>query len=394
LRNNEVLSIYNYKWFGQNREHLHERARRGSGGIGCFIKETLLQQYDCKVLDSSFEGIFIIQLEHKVSRFKICLYIVYLPPERSVKGRDADTFFEHLLNCTYMYSQSDMSLVLGDLNGRIGNKDDFVDEVDDVLERKSIDDGANKHGDSLLQFCKDSKFVILNGRVTPEYDNFTCISTKGKSVVDYILCPQSDVTFCKMLQFIRVTNLLQKYNLTPPEIGTEGNLPDHSIVCAHVKVHYESDLTDHIVLNKRFRYNFRNIPASFMNNDTVANMVDNAMVGIDNCLHTQEQVDSIYQTVCNVYATEMNDKLLLSIPRNNKGVKRKPKPWWCDELSVLWKELCGARKSYVRESGNRALRRWLRGQFLMKQSEFDKVYRRIKRKYEKDFISNIGNCLM
>ena len=41
----------------------------------------------------------------------------------------------------------------------------------------------------------ETKLYILNGRITPEYDDYTCDSSRGRSVVDYILCPQLSLNF-------------------------------------------------------------------------------------------------------------------------------------------------------------------------------------------------------
>ena len=35
---------------------------------------------------------------------------------------------------------------------------------------------------------------VLNGRITPEFDNFTSISTKGNAVVDYMWVPHDILT--------------------------------------------------------------------------------------------------------------------------------------------------------------------------------------------------------
>ena len=74
----------------------------------------------------------------------------------------------------------------GDYNGRIGKCDDVNLDVDkDVVKRISIDTVKNAHGDALLEFIADGKLAILNGRVDPNNDNYTFISSRGKSVVDY-----------------------------------------------------------------------------------------------------------------------------------------------------------------------------------------------------------------
>ena len=255
LKDSDEIELPGYKWFGQNRTVLHSRAVRGSGGIGCFVKIELLQYFDCCVLDSEQEGILILELCNKSSHFKICLYVVYLPPERSIRGRNSDSFFEYLLSKSYLYIDHDLNIVCGDLNARVADKIDYALNVDDtVSDRTCIDTGYNKHGESLLEFCKDSKFLIVNGRVTADKDDFTFVSTRGKSVVDYILTPQTDIDFFEEAKVLLVSDVISEYNLIPPDGGSEGHLPDHSVVCAKVKVHYQKELQT-VEVNEPKRYN-------------------------------------------------------------------------------------------------------------------------------------------
>ena len=45
LKGSETLSLLRYVWFGQNRQKLHAKAKRGSGGIGCFVRTQVLQNF-------------------------------------------------------------------------------------------------------------------------------------------------------------------------------------------------------------------------------------------------------------------------------------------------------------------------------------------------------------
>ncbi len=38
---------------------------------------------------------------------------------------------------------------------------------------------------------------ILNGRITPQFDNYTSVSVKGKSVVDYFAVSHKNLGLCK-----------------------------------------------------------------------------------------------------------------------------------------------------------------------------------------------------
>ncbi len=77
----------------------------------------------------------------------------------------------------------------GDYNARIGQLHYVTEDIDSSIPpRCVIDDVVYGHGEALIDFIEDCKLCILNGRLDPLNDNFTYISDKGKSVVDYIKC--------------------------------------------------------------------------------------------------------------------------------------------------------------------------------------------------------------
>ena len=94
-----------------------------------------------------------------------------------------------LLTIVYTCSYADAVVFCGDFNSRIGNNLDYIPDIDPVTERLAIDISKNSHGSSFLEFLKEAKLCVLNGRVTKEFDNFTFSSTRGNSVVDYFIVP-------------------------------------------------------------------------------------------------------------------------------------------------------------------------------------------------------------
>ena len=47
-------------------------------------------------------------------------------------------------------------IAMGDFNGRVGNMDDYIREVEDVPLRVPLDEYVNKHGESLIEFLRDA----------------------------------------------------------------------------------------------------------------------------------------------------------------------------------------------------------------------------------------------
>lgn len=62
-------------------------------------------------------------------------------------------------------------------------------------QRQVIDTTSNYYGKQLVNVLRDCKMVTLNGGFSSDNDNFTVISTSGKSVVDYVIV-QTDHFHC------------------------------------------------------------------------------------------------------------------------------------------------------------------------------------------------------
>ena len=80
---------------------------------------------------------------------------------------------------------------MGDLNGRVGHKVDYMDVIDDLPASTVIDNVVNNRHIAMIQFCLQMKMCIINGRASPLNDNYICISHRGKSIVNYaLICHQ------------------------------------------------------------------------------------------------------------------------------------------------------------------------------------------------------------
>ena len=110
---------------------------------------------------------------------------------------------------------SDCDLVLGwgDVNSRTKSELDFIPDIDGnlITPRSNPDLVKNSHGQYFLQFLKDNRALICNGRVTPVFNDFTFLSTRGRSVPDYIYCPADHIQYCKELKVIKVSEIIRNY---------------------------------------------------------------------------------------------------------------------------------------------------------------------------------------
>lgn len=79
---------------------------------------------------------------------------------------------------------------MGDFNARIGSLSDIISDIDSAPERQIIDQTTNQHGRDLIEFkfidFMEAKYCVLNCRFGISNNNFTSVSRKGRSVVDFI----------------------------------------------------------------------------------------------------------------------------------------------------------------------------------------------------------------
>ena len=139
LANNADLQVGGYKWFGNCRKQVHNKAWNSSGGVGFLVSEECLQDFDVKVADNSYEGILWITIVHKrCQNAKFRASVCYLPPEHSSLNVNGQEFYETLLGQVYSF-QNDPYYICGDFNSRLGELVDFI-EGEDSIERRHVVD--------------------------------------------------------------------------------------------------------------------------------------------------------------------------------------------------------------------------------------------------------------
>jgi hypothetical protein len=390
------------------------------------VKRTLLNDYDVRVIDKCKDGVLALQFTNKMTDYTFVIISCYLPPENSVWGSDPTGFFIHVLGLLYSFTNADAVYIMGDLNARIGEKEDFIHEIDSgICARKALDKFVNKHGEAFLDFLTESKCCTVNGRINTDGDNFTFVDARrGSSVVDYVVVPHDCLKYISHFK-VHVGNQLCQ------ELGLQGlQHSDHSLVEFHFSPCYYSNeqdeqrldplstrsqvsgngldvsdadrdryytgsnnITHGSDLNRYYtRFKVNQITDQFMSSDMCRQAVIRCAERILSMRNSQSEIDRAYKEACDVYYTEMNK--WLKSKNVNFSAKRRwhrtPKPFWDDHLSHLWNLLCEAESGYLSER-NRHKRRDLRKVFKDHQNEFDKYYRKQKRKYFRNKCMDIEN---
>ena len=421
ILNDEFIAYY------FSRKNVNVNARRHSGGVAVFVKKNLFSTYHIKVIDKCRDGILALQFTNKLTDYMFVVMSCYLPPDNSVWGNDPVGFFVHILGFLYTWSTVDAVYIMGDFNARIGDKLDYIHGVDnEIPHRVALDKYVNKHGEAFLEFLNESKCCTINGRINNDNDNFTFVDARrGSSVVDYIVVPHDcliNVNYFK----VHVGNQLCE------ELGLQGlQHSDHSLLEFHFSPCHYSNVQDvlrsdtsnmcNVIgegadlntihgsdrnryynepnnlhtpdLNRYYtRFKLNQVPDQFMSNDICRRAITNCIDHILTIRNQQSEIDLAYKQACDVYYTEMNK--WLKSKNVNKSAKRRwhhtPKPFWDEHLSHLWHLLCQAESRYLSER-NASIRRTLRNTFKNCQNQFDRHYKKKKRKYLRDKCLEIEN---
>ena len=135
LHNKQNLDLPGYTWYGQNREK-HVKAKKGSGGIGFFVKNYLTNNYTVEALDSEHEGILWLKFNAPQNEKSFNCCVCYVPPSDSTRSLDLTEFYDTLMCQVHVYCKDKDFFIWGDFNGRLGELEDFIPGVDSIPERK------------------------------------------------------------------------------------------------------------------------------------------------------------------------------------------------------------------------------------------------------------------
>ena len=363
------------------------------GGVGLFVKHSLFSTFDVSIIDRSIDGILGVLFTHKVTEYKFIVFSCNLPPEDSPWGRDSTSFYGHLLSLIYFRNYVDCYFVCGDSNGRTGSLNDYINDVDELPARVCIDSVKNPHGESFVDFLLESRMCITNGRVTPEFDDFTSVSTKGRAVVDYIAASQECVQNCVKCEVLCMRDVIERYNLQGL-IGLSCRPPDHSAISLSFSIDNVIDVpydpATNFESNTHKRYRLKNILICFMSSAHWEYVVSELISKIENTHRHQAHLDDLYQEVCHSIFTEMDQHIKYS--DNSKPMRKKFKnfkPYWSEDLSNLWQDMSTGERDFRKCPRNSENKTILHHRFKSKRAIFDKSLRQAERPYNRRLADDI-----
>jgi exonuclease III len=188
---------------------------RSKGGIVITMKNSVRR--GVKILES-YDG-YMVWMKFVKEFFNLDrdLYIcaIYIPPidsSNNVLTKDKYELWDKLEESISKYSEYGHIMVMGDLNSRISNHDETLQdsrEIDSLSgldqneyngKRNSSDHVTNMFGRKLLDICRQCNLNILNGRALGDLQGqFTSFHYNGSSVIDY--CIVNSEFYTKIVYF-------------------------------------------------------------------------------------------------------------------------------------------------------------------------------------------------
>ena len=398
---NEFFELKNYKVFQNNRPILTGGARRGSGGIAIAINDSVLETHALVSVIKGVDGQISVIIQNTTNDFKIGILGLYLPPENYIYGKEPEIFFneagvmwQDLFNC-------DLLVGGGDINARTKDLIDYLPEIDGNLIpiRQNPDHIKNSHANSFITFLKDNRSIILNGRVTPELNNYTFVNHRGCSVPDYLFSPIDHLTYCREMRTMLMSDIVKILNIQPPEC-----LPDHSLLFGIFETSFYGKSSEKVIssgFNKKNiettntastrqkKKNLKKMPANFFMSEEIRLKVFETITRIESSQSTRDEVNNLWSSIKDLFLSELNKLPNIPISTNKKQNKlfRKSQPFWSNDLEALWKTTCQIEKNYLNfkvvTPADRYNKSILRNEFKDARKVFDKTFRQAKRNYKK-----------
>ena len=223
----------------------------------------------------------------------------------------------------------------------------------------------NTQGEEFIEFLQEMNMCVLNGRFSN--DNFTCISSRGKSVVDYICVLQDQFNLYNDFRVHVVTEMIDKCAIMEL-ISDLSRPPDHSIIivsvhlspgdalCAGINSDQGRAIVENEMRNNNAiravnvwaesvksksarKYDLSAIPNNCMSNGAWCENINVIVDHLQSHCEDQNELDCLYDDMCRNVFGEM-DKFLkyeeFSGCKTGKLLKFH-KPYWNDRLTELWK---------------------------------------------------------
>ncbi|CAC5385362.1 unnamed protein product [Mytilus coruscus] len=215
--------------------------------------------------------------------------------EQTYRRSRSPADFNNGHNDRYKHSEQWSSTGSPRRHSRCGEESDYIVGVDNIMSRNVVDFKCNSHCNSFLDFLINSNCCMLNGRKCINND-FTYVSTKGQSVVDYMIIKQDNLSI-DHFNVIRASDFVTEAGLNICGIDSR-YVPDHSFLKCSVNLQSVGVVED-FDKNERCRsnvhlkkYDLRKIPLDFLKSDEIQTLLLQTIKDIEDSVVSQDNLNN------------------------------------------------------------------------------------------------------
>ena len=241
------VSIEGFEHMVLNRTEKKPGTKRNSGGLVVYIKSELFDENTLVKFDGD-EQIWFKLKNNIISDKPIYFCLCYVLPPGTTRNSMVDScIFDRMLDTVAEIESKEQDcsfIICGDMNARTRESADYLTDDnsqhvplpedytldENIPPRFSLDKNAsNANGNMLLSFCKQTSLRIANGRYGSDkmVGNFTCTTSRGRSLVDYVLANKY------------ILDKIESFDIGEPNI-----LSDHHLVSFSLSTHLPSDCNE------------------------------------------------------------------------------------------------------------------------------------------------------
>ena len=325
-----------------------------------------MSELGVEIVDVTLEDVMWVKFQHQKSGCVFFVAVCYIPPVGSSRDVDVAERFLLLEEQIQRFQAEGQVVICGDFNARCGGLRDVDDERED---RCIVDMVKNEQGEMLVECMRSTGLCFVSGRKGA--DEFTCISSKGRSVVDYCLVPFDELA--NIDDFMVRTMSQCEAHLCVSEEGFR--VLDHSVFMWDLLVDDSiANLTE--VADKedggggvQKKYV---VPEGYMLGET--KFIEGIIAGLRAVEGSQCRLDAVYD--------ELVTGLKAGLKEVSYGERKKGKVWFTKELANLRKELHRRESEWLRSRAGED-RKQMRSKYLEMRQTYSKAVRRVKRSYQR-----------
>ncbi|KAG1682423.1 Craniofacial development protein 2 [Nymphon striatum] len=339
----DILGLCETRWTGcgtiQKKNHtmMYAGGDVHARGVCIIIKKKLLRSV--KGFWTVSDRVILMKIAAKP--FDLCIIQVYAPTSEC-EMEEIESFYEQVENTMKQVKPSDILIIMGDLNAKVGRG-----RHGNVVGNWGLGK-RNERGERLIEFAEKNSMCIMNTWFSQPARKLYTWSSPGdiyRNQIDYILIKT------------RFKTSIHKVRTYP---GADCN-SDHNPVVASIKIRLKKEKPKSDV--KREVFDLSSLKVETVKRDFQIRLENKFSIleSHDDNLGVEESIDKAYEEIVKNVAETVKETL----PKKEKPAKQ---PWMNDKILAMMKErrrLKGNRKKYrskdkeIRKACKEAEEEWL-----------------------------------